>query len=108
MPTKDPLFLAMYSPPGCGKTLANIRAFPEALFVAPKGALKCASYLGYKPKKVLPAAGIRNIPEIIAKAGQKVDTIVFSDLSIEADNEAKKLRTEYSGWSVWTSMETSG
>ena len=101
MTTKDPLFLAMYSPPGRGKTLANIRAFPEALFVAQRGALKCASYLGYEPRRFLPAAGIRDIPGIIAKAGQKVDTIVFSDLSIEADNEAKKLRTEYSGWTVW-------
>ena len=95
------LFLAMYSPPGCGKTLANVRAFPEALFVAPTGALNCASYLGYNPPRVMNANGIRNIPDIIAKAASKVNTIVFSDLSIEADNEAKKLRTEYSGWTVW-------
>lgn len=95
-----PLFLAMYSPPGRGKTLANCRAFPNGLFIAPRGALTCASWLGIMPQSI-EATGIRSIPRIIEKYGNQFPALIFSDLSIEADNEAKLLRKQYTGWTVW-------
>ena len=96
----DPTFGAIYAPPGRGKTLALIRAFPEALFVSPKGGLTCASWLDWKPKE-LRAQGIRIIPEVVKKYAAKFPAIIFCDLSIEGDAEARRLRGEYSGWKVW-------
>ena len=96
----DPTFGAIYAPPGRGKTLALIRAFPDALFVSPKGGLTCASWLDWKPKE-LRAKGIRIIPEVVKKYASKFPAIIFCDLSIEGDAEARRLRGEYSGWTVW-------
>ena len=96
----DPTFGAIYSAPGKGKTLALIRAFPDALFVSPRGGLKCGSWLDWKPKE-LRANGIRNIPKVIEKFGRQFPAIIFCDLSLEADSEARRLRTELTGWDVW-------
>ena len=66
----DPVCGAIYSPPGRGKTLSLIRAFPDGLFVAPRGATKCGSWLGYQPH-TLRADGIHKIPELSKKYGPK-------------------------------------
>ena len=100
MTKKDtPVFGAVYSPPGRGKTLSLIRAFPDGLFVAPAGATKCGSWLGHQPH-TMRADGIHRIPEIIKKFGPKYPAIIFSDLSIVADEEMRRIRAQMTGWNV--------
>jgi len=95
------LFAITYGPSGCGKTLAAIRAFPEALCIAPKGATKCAAYLGVTPKTTTPS----NVGEIVttlrSKEVRKYPAIIVDDFSIIADQELQRCKTKFKGWSAF-------
>ena len=43
------LYTITYGDSKAGKTLAALRAHPDALFIALRGALTCANYIGVEP-----------------------------------------------------------
>ena len=89
-----PLNGIFYGPPKVGKTLSLVRAFPDALFIAPRGSLLCASWLGWEPKviEVNEQIGIAQITKMIEKASDKYPAIVIDDLSLIADAEVIRLK----------------
>jgi hypothetical protein len=74
-----------------------VRAFPSALFIAPRGALRCASWLGIDVK----AVELPNVDTIIAavkKAKNKYPAIIVDDASIQFDQEYLRIKNKVSSF----------
>lgn len=86
-----------------GKTLAAVRAFPDALFVAPPGALLCANWLDWKPNvlAVTGHQGFKFLTETVKKASGKVPAIVIDDFSLIADVELELCKAQASGFAAF-------
>jgi hypothetical protein len=97
------IFIIQYGPAKTGKTLASVRAFPDGLFIAPKGALTCARWLGWEPKIVEAdeKVGIPQITQIIKQAQGDYPAIIVDDFSIICDQELAKCKKSHSGWSAF-------
>jgi len=97
------IFAIAYGPAKTGKTLATVRAFPDGLFIAPKGGLTCARWLNWEPKVVEADAtiGIPQITQIIKQAQDKYPAIIVDDFSILCDLELAKCKKSHSGWSAF-------
>lgn len=95
------LFGCVYGGPKMGKTTSLVRAFPSALFIAPKGGLNAANWLGIEPKHVVPQ-GIAHVIDIIEKTHRKVKTIVIDDASLLIEDEHARLLKECKG-NTWDS-----
>lgn len=95
------LFAITYGPSGCGKTLAAIRAFPDGLFLAPKGATKCAAYLGVTPKTTNPTSVGEIVNTLRSKEAKKYSAIIVDDFSLIADAELQRCKAKYKGWAAF-------
>ncbi len=97
------IFAIQYGPAKTGKTLASVRAFPNGLFIAPKGALTCARWLGWEPKVVEAdeKVGIPQITQIIKQAQGDYPAIIVDDFSIICDQELARCKKSHSGWSAF-------
>ena len=86
---KSKTFGITYGSSGRGKTLAMVRAFPDALFIAPRGALLSASYLGWEPRQLEADASMRvdRITKIIKQKSKDFPAIVIDDFSLISDAE---------------------
>jgi len=81
-------FAITYGPSGTGKTLATIRAFPDALFISPRGGTACASFLGVTPKTIAPSSVSEVTALIKNKAtAKKYSAVIIDDFSLLADTE---------------------
>lgn len=92
-----------YGPAKTGKTLAMVRAFPDALYIAPRGALTCANWIGCEVK-VVEAGGKIGIPEItkiIQKHSANYPAIIVDDFSIIADTEIGACKRAVAGWGAF-------
>ena len=94
------VFGITYGPAKTGKTLACVRAFPGALFIAPPGALMCSRWLDWEPKVVelQRKQGIKHIIELVKKASGKVPAIIIDDLSLIADVELDRCKAAAPGF----------
>jgi hypothetical protein len=92
-----PIFGITYGPPKVGKTLAMVRAFPEALFLAPKGALGCTSWLGIKAKAAT-APNVDTLIGAVKKAGSRYPAIVIDDASIQFEQEYQRIKSKDRSW----------
>ncbi len=99
---KDNIFGCIYGPPKTGKTTALLRGvgFPS-LFIAPRGSLNCANWLGIEPKHIVPTS-LEHVCSLIDQTHNKLDTIVIDDVSILFEQEQMKLLKECRG-NVWDS-----
>tara|TARA_R100000664_G_C2738249_1_gene127224 strand:- start:494 stop:1381 length:888 start_codon:yes stop_codon:yes gene_type:complete len=97
------VFGIVYGPAKTGKTLATVRAFPDGLFIAPKGGLTCARWLNWEPKLVEAdeKIGMAHITQIIKQAQDKYPAIIIDDFSIICDVELAKCKKSHSGWSAF-------
>lgn len=97
----DPVFGLTYSSPKRGKTLAMIRAFPGALFLALKGGLKCASWLGLEQRQLnqMVADDVDQMIKIIRAAKAKYPAIVIDDATLQFDAEYARIKKKDSTWS---------
>ena len=97
------LFIITYGPAKIGKTLATVRAVPDGLFIAPRGALTCARYLDWEPKVIEtgPKVGITQITEAIKQAQDKFPAIIVDDFSIICDQELAACKKTHAGWSAF-------
>jgi len=96
---KTPVFGITYGPAKTGKTLATVRAFPDGLFIAPRGALACASWLDWQPECIV-AKDINQITQLIQN-NKKYPAIIVDDFSIIADAEIAQLKRSHKGWSAF-------
>jgi hypothetical protein len=101
--TMSKIFGIEYGPCKTGKTLAAVRAFPDALFIAPRGALLCAKWLAWEPQVIEADAkmGIKQMIEVINKAGKKYPAIIIDDFSILCDVELSACKKKHPGWSAF-------
>jgi len=92
-----------YGPAKTGKTLAMVRAFPDALYIAPRGALLCANWIGCKVKVVEAdeRIGIGEIAKLIKAHSAEYPAIVVDDFSIIADTELAKCKKAVAGWGAF-------
>lgn len=97
------IFGIVYGPAKTGKTLATVRAFPDGLFIAPKGGMTCARWLGWEPKVIEADAniGIQQITQVIKQGQDKYPAIIVDDFSILCDLELAKCKKSHSGWSAF-------
>ena len=97
------LFIITYGPAKIGKTLATVRAVPDGLFIAPRGALTCARYLDWEPKVIEtgPDMGIAKITEVIKQGQDKFPAIIIDDFSIICDQELAACKKSHAGWSAF-------
>lgn len=86
-----------------GKTLAAVRAFPDALFVAPPGALLCANWLDWKPDvlDVTGRQGFKFLTDTVKKASGKFPAIIIDDFSLIADVELELCKTQAQGYAAF-------
>jgi hypothetical protein len=86
-----------------GKTLAAVRAFPDALFVAPPGALLCANWLDWTPNvlDVTGRQGFKFLTETVKKASGKFPAIVIDDFSLIADMELELCKAQASNFAAF-------
>lgn len=99
---EDTIFGAVYGPPKTGKTTALLRgAGYPSLFIAPKGALNSANWLGLIPKHIVPT-DVAHVVSIIEKTHDKLHTIVVDDVSILFEQEQMRLLKECRG-NTWDS-----
>jgi len=98
----DHIFGCIYGAPKMGKTTALLRGIGHPiLFIAPKGGLNSANYLGIEPKHIVPM-GIAHVIDIIEKAHNKVHTIVIDDVSLLIEDEHARLLQACKG-NTWDS-----
>ena len=97
------VFGITYGPAKTGKTLACVRAFPDALFISPPGALMCSKWLDWEPQvvEVQRAQGFKHIGELVRKASGKVPAIIVDDLSLLADVELEKCKAATTGFAAF-------
>ena len=71
-----------------GKTLAAVRAFPDALFVAPPGALLCANWLEWEPDvlDVTGRQGFKFLTDTVKKASGKFDELLRKETIRQKNN----------------------
>ena len=100
--TRD-IFGITYGRSKSGKTLACVRAFPGALFLAPPGALLSAKWLDWEPQVVAVkrTQGFQYLAQTVRKAASKFDTIVIDDLSLIADAELELCKKAASGFAAF-------
>ena len=93
----------LYGRSKVGKTLATLRAFPTGLFIAPRGALHCSSWLGWEPTSLEAGdkVGIPEITQVLKKKHTEFPAIIVDDLSILADQHLAMCKARYSGWSAF-------
>lgn len=86
-----------YGPPGCGKTLAMICAFPNDLFVGmdPSG-VDCGSYIGHTPKYKI-VKRVNEATALCAAAAGKAPRLIFDDATHLFTAEARLLLQENQG-----------
>ena len=103
MSQKDFVVGMGYGPAKVGKTVATIRAFPNALFVAQPGAMLCANYLEWEPKvvEVRGNQGFKHITDVVKKASGKVPAIVIDDFSLIADVELSTCKVQAQGFAAF-------
>lgn len=109
----DPALILAYGVSGIGKTADAGYSFPNALFIAAPGALKCVQSLaGYMPvvenaQTVMDVIKLlKQVREINAKATQakerhRFDAIVVDDFSYLAERTFSVLETRLSGFKLW-------
>jgi len=93
-----------YGDPKTGKTLAAVRAFPDGLFITPKGGLMCSKWMGWEPKVIETEEkqlGILDLIPIIEKAQHKYPAIVIDDFSIMCQEELAKCEKRTPGWQAY-------
>mgnify|MGYP006400990837 CR=1 FL=1 len=96
-------FGVTYARPKVGKTVAMIKAFPDGLFVAPRGSLLSSSYLGWTPPMLEtgPKVGVKQIIEVIKKKSKDYPAIIIDDFSLIADAELAECKRTNQGWSAF-------
>jgi len=96
-------FGVTYARPKVGKTVAMLKAFPDGLFVAPRGSLLSSSYLGWDPTVLETGAkvGVKQIIEVIKKKSKDYPAIIIDDFSLIADAELAECKRTNQGWSAF-------
>ena len=102
------VFGIVYGPAKTGKTLATVRAFPDGLFITPRGGLTCARWLNWEPKVIEADAsvGIPQITQIIQQTQDKYPAIIVDDFSILCDLELAKCKKSHQGWSAFDAFNS--
>ena len=98
------LYTITYGPSKTGKTLAALRAHPDALFIALRGALTCAKWIGVEPTVAEYGSvvkSVRDITKLIKEASHKYPAIVLDDFSIIADKELAACKQTTQGWAAF-------
>lgn len=97
------MFGLTYGRSKVGKTLALVRAFPDALFIAPPGSLTCAKWLDWEPQVLTVGRrqGFKYITEALKKASGKFPAVVVDDLSILADAELETCKNVAPGFAAF-------
>ena len=91
---QNPVFGILYGRPKTGKTLATLRAFPNGLFIAPRGGLSCKSWIDWEPA-CSEATDVEQLIQVLSDKKTNVaqySAIIIDDFSIIADAELTKLR----------------
>jgi hypothetical protein len=101
---KDPALICVYGRSGSGKTTDCGYSFPNALFVAARGALtSITTTCGYDPAQVA-AKDIADATKKIEqfnRQGSKYDAVVVDDFSWLAEQTVLKWGKKLSGYDVW-------
>jgi hypothetical protein len=104
---KDPALICVYGRSGSGKTTDCGYSFPNALFVAARGALtSITTTCGYEPAQV----GAKDIADATKKIehfnrqGAKYDAVVVDDFSWLAEQTVAKWKKKLSGYEVWSKV----
>lgn len=86
-----------------GKTVAMVRAFPDALFIAPPGALLCAKWLDWEPQvlEVRGNNGFKYISDALKKSAGKFSAIIIDDFSLIGDTELANCRQTSPGFAAF-------
>jgi hypothetical protein len=97
--------VAVYGPSGIGKTTDLLYSLPNALFVAPPGALKPAhNVVGHVPDSV-EASTIMEATKIVADLAKrndsKYDAVVVDDFSLLSESTVNTLEKKLSGFKLW-------
>lgn len=104
----EPVFGVFYGPSGWGKTTDMLFSFPQALFIAAKGALKpwvevvglpYAPATTSDPKTIQDATNL--IQQISKEKKRKYNAIVVDDLSLMADRTWAEAEKKFSGHPLW-------
>lgn len=98
------LYTITYGDSKAGKTLAALRAHPDALYVALRGALTCAKYIGVEPTVAeygTAVKGVKDIVKLVKEVSHKYPAIVIDDFSIIADKELAACKQQTQGWAAF-------
>lgn len=101
---KEPVLICTYGRSGSGKTVECGYSWPNALFIAARGALtSIVSTCGYEPAQVS-AKDIADATKQIEKFNRQAknyDAVVVDDFSWLAEQTVAKWRKKLSGFDVW-------
>lgn len=97
--------VAIYGPSGIGKTTDLLYSLPNALFVAPPGALKPAhNVVGHVPDSI-EASTIMEATKIVADLAKrndsKYDAVIVDDFSLLSESTVNALEKKLSGFKLW-------
>ena len=104
MSGSEGVFMILYGGAKTGKTLATVRAFPNGLFITPKGGLTCARWIDWEPKVIETdekGYGIPQLVEVIKQAQDKYPAIIIDDFSIMCQTELQQCKKSHQGWSAF-------
>jgi hypothetical protein len=104
MSESEGVFMILYGGAKTGKTLATVRAFPNGLFITPKGGLTCARWIDWEPKVIETdekGYGIPQLVEVIKQAQDKYPAIIIDDFSIMCQTELQQCKKSHQGWSAF-------
>lgn len=102
-----------YGKSGSGKTADALYSFPNALFIAPPGALKAARTLcGYEPTTLKDRGGnyyevqsVEELTGILPRVRSKGhDTVVVDDFSLLVERQLQILDKTHANWALWNAM----
>ena len=101
--TRTHVFGITYGRAKVGKTVAMVRAFPDALFIAPPGALLCSKWLDWEPKvlEVRGNQGFKYITDALKRAAGNFPAIVIDDFSLIGDAELANCRQSAPGFAAF-------
>jgi hypothetical protein len=99
-----PALVLTYGPSGCGKTTDCGYSFPNALFIAARGALQSVTHTcGYSPAQI----ECKTIDDAtktlldLQKKGGNYDAVVVDDFSFLAEQTMAVYEKKYSGFTLW-------
>lgn len=98
---QDPAFILTYGQSGTGKTLDQMRAFPNGLFIADQGATRGAiNLLGFAPRTGK-AASIAVAAEMMKKHATPGSAVILDDFSLLAERTVFQLSESKKGHDLW-------